>query len=126
MAKEHSAKRQIKASFLASEMQSLGSVHKGMTITAASVVQDNTQNTILAAFEDSPQMSSISAMVDMRCTEDGGIEISFNGSAIEDLCQEAGDHCQHQEDGCRQNPFLELRSIISDILNWLYCEKMRL
>ena len=65
-------------------------------------------------------------MIDMRCTKQGGIEISFNGQAVKDLCQEASDHRQHQENGCKQNPFLELRSSISDILNYPYCEKMRL
>ena len=58
MANEPSAKRQIKASFLASEIRSLGSVHSGITMTAASVTDESTQKTIFAALEASPQMSS--------------------------------------------------------------------
>ena len=58
MANEPSAKRHIKASFLASEIRSLGSVHSGITMTAASVTDESTQKTIFAALEASPQMSS--------------------------------------------------------------------
>jgi len=43
IAKEASAKRELRTSFLESEMRSLGRVQRGIAITAASVVTDRQQ-----------------------------------------------------------------------------------
>jgi len=63
MANEPRAKRDDSASFFASEMRSLGRVQSVMNMTAASVVTDRVQNTMLAAFEAAPQTGSSCEMI---------------------------------------------------------------
>ena len=93
MANEPSAKRQIKASFLTKEIRSLGSVQSGITMTAASVTDESTQKTMLAAFDASPQIgSNVNSWFKVRATKINGIKVGTNRSAIEYLCQESSKH----------------------------------